>query len=135
MLAMYVVLESYLGMVCDYPDAYVGQPGFDFITKVPTIWDETRVLDAKVAEFIVIARRKNSDWFIGAITNSSARELSIPLSFLGAGTYQATLQTDSPNDPNALSESVQQINKESKLNVRLEAGGGMVAHITSLIKQ
>src|SRR5688572_9535282 len=126
MLAMYVVLESYLGMVCDYPEAYEGQAGFDFIKKVPTIWDETRVLDASVGEFIVIARKKNDDWYIGAITNSSARELSIPLSFLGAGTYQATTQTDSPNDPNALVESVQQINKDSKLNVRLAAGGGMV---------
>ena len=135
MLAMYVVLESYLGMVCDYPEAYEGQAGFDFIKKVPTIWDETRVLDASVGEFIVIARRKNDDWFIGAITNSSARELSIPLSFLGAGTYQATTQADSPNDPNALVESVQQINKDSKLNVRLAAGGGMVAHITLTIKQ
>jgi alpha-glucosidase len=131
MLAMYVVLESYLGMVCDYPEAYEGQPGFDFIKKVPTVWDETRVLDAKVGEFIIIARRKNEDWFIGAITNSLARDVTVPLSFLGEGTYQAVIQTDLPNDPNAVSESTQHINKDSKLDVKLAAGGGMVAHIIS----
>jgi alpha-glucosidase len=135
MLAMYVVLESYLGMVCDYPEAYEGQPGFDFIKKVPTVWDEIRVLDASVGEFVVIARKKDDDWFIGAITNSSARELSIPLSFLGAGTYQTIVHTDSSDDPNAVNETIQQFNKDSKLNVRLAAGGGMVAHIMSPNKQ
>ncbi|HKY55611.1 MAG TPA: glycoside hydrolase family 97 protein [Anaerolineales bacterium] len=130
MLAMYVVLESYLGMVCDYPEAYEGQPGFDFITKVPTVWDETRVIDARVGEFVVIARRKDKDWFIGGITNSSARELSIPLSFLSDGTFTATITTDSPNDPNGVIESVQQITRQSKLNVKLEPGGGVVVHIT-----
>ena len=135
MLAMYVVLESYLGMVCDYPEAYEGQPGFDFIKKVPTVWDETRVIDAAVGEYVVIARKKNNDWFIGAITNSSARELSIPLSFIGEGTYRATIDTDSSNDPNAVNETIQTINKDSTLNVRLESGGGMAAHMTLSKKQ
>jgi alpha-glucosidase len=134
MLAMYVVLESYLGMLCDFPEAYEGQAGFDFIRSVPTVWDETKVVDAKVGEFIVIARRKNQDWFVGAITNTSPRDLTIPLSFLSEGTFEAKVKTDSPNDPNAISESVQNITKESKLNIRLAAGGGMVAHITSLKK-
>jgi alpha-glucosidase len=134
MLAMYVVLESYLGMLCDFPEAYEGQAGFDFIKSVPTVWDETKVVDAKVGEFIVIARRKNQDWFVGAITNTSPRDLTIPLSFLSEGTFQAKVKSDDPNDPNAISESVQNITKESKLIIRLAAGGGMVAHITSLKK-
>jgi len=134
MLAMYVVLESYLGMLCDFPEAYEGQAGFDFITSVPTVWDETKVVDAKVGEFIVIARRKNQDWFVGAITNTSPRDLIIPLSFLSPGTFEAKVKTDSSNDPNTISESVQNITKESKLNIRLAAGGGMVAQITFLKK-
>jgi alpha-glucosidase len=129
MLAMYVVLESYLGMVCDFPEAYEGQPGFDFIKSVPTVWDETKVVDAKVGEYIVIARRKNKDWFIGAITNTSPRELTIPLSFLPAGKYEASIKVDSSDDPNALNESTQTVTNVSSLNVKLAAGGGMVARI------
>lgn len=72
MLAMYVVLENYQGMVCDYPAAYEGQPGFDFLKLVPTVWDETKVLDAKVGEYIIVARKKDNEWFIGSITNSKA---------------------------------------------------------------
>src|SRR5436853_5385334 len=85
MLAMYVVLENYLQMVCDYPAAYEGEQGFDFIKEVPTTWDETEVIDAKVGEYISIARRKGNDWYIGTITNHEAREVKIPLNFLGGG--------------------------------------------------
>jgi alpha-glucosidase len=131
MLAMYVVLESYLGMVCDFPAAYEGQPGFDFIRSVPTVWDEIKVIDAKVGEFIVIARRKNQDWFVGAITNTNPRELSVPLTFLSEGTFQAKIKTDSSDDPNAINEKVESVTKDSKLVVKLAAGGGMAAHITS----
>jgi alpha-glucosidase len=129
MLAMYVVLESYLGLVCDYPEAYEGQPGFDFIRKVPTVWDETRVIDARVGEYVIIARRKNTDWYVGAINNTTAREVSIPLSFLGAGSFQATISTDVPGDLNTIKESSQSVNKDSVLTVKFEAGGGMVARI------
>jgi len=128
-LAMYVVLESYLAMVCDYPEAYEGQPGFDFIKKVPTVWDETKVVDAKVGEFVVIARRKNASWYVGAINNTTARQLSIPLSFLGEGSFQASIKTDVPGDLNAITEATQVISKDSKLSIKLEPGGGMVAEI------
>lgn len=128
-LAMYVVLESYLAMVCDYPEAYEGQPGFDFIKRVPTVWDETRVVDAKVGEFVIIARRKNTDWYVGAINNTTAREVSIPLSFLGTGSFQANIKTDAPPDLNAIMESNQKVSKDSKLMVKLDSGGGMVARI------
>ena len=55
-LAMYVVLENYLQMVCDYPDAYEGQPGFEFIKEIPTTWDEIKVQDAQIDSFLTIAR-------------------------------------------------------------------------------
>ena len=79
MLAMYVVLENYLQMVCDYPAAYEGQPGFEFIKEIPTTWDETKVIDAKVSEYILIARRKNNEWYVGAINNHEERPVTIPL--------------------------------------------------------
>lgn len=130
MLAMYVVLESYLGMVCDYPAAYEGQAGFDFIKKVPTVWDETKVLDAQVGEFIIIARRKNKDWFVGAITNTKSRELTFPLSFLKGGSYEAIISTDTVGNPNGIHETTKSVTKADHLTVKLEAGGGMTVHIT-----
>jgi alpha-glucosidase len=71
-LAMYVVYESPLVMVSDYPEAYEGQPGIEFIEKVPTVWDETRVLAGAPAKHIVIARRNGTSWYIGAMTNWEA---------------------------------------------------------------
>ena len=68
-------------MVCDVPDAYINQPGFDFVQKVPTTWDETRVIDAKPGEWVAIARRKGADWYIGAITNHNPRTITKSLGF------------------------------------------------------
>ena len=69
-------------MICDNPDAYINQPGFDFLQAVPLTWDETKVIDAKPSEFVPIARRKGNEWYVGAITNHDrADELSINLIF------------------------------------------------------
>ena len=88
MLAMYVVLENHMSMVCDYPEAYEGQDGFDFIRKVPTVWDQTIVPGAETAQWVSIARRKGKDWYLGTITNGTARTVIIPLNFLAAGNYR-----------------------------------------------
>ena len=94
MLAMYVILENALGMVCDYPEAYEGEPGFDFVQQVPTTWDETKVIEASMGEYLIIARRKGTDWYLGAINNSVAREIQFPLSFLSKGTFNAIMSMD-----------------------------------------
>ncbi len=128
MLAMYVVLESYLGSLCDYPDAYEGQPGFQFLKEVPTTWDETRVLDAEVSKYIVVARRKNQDWYIGAITNSEARDISIDLSALTDGSH-GVIYKDSMGAgefPNQLQEESFVVKPGQKQTVHLAAGGGAV---------
>jgi alpha-glucosidase len=135
MLAMYVVLESYLSMVCDYPAAYEGQPGFEFLREVPTVWDETKVLDAKVGEYILIARRKGLDWFVAAITNHQPRTLKIPLHFLGGGSGQATLYTDAADSrlyPNHLERKAARMNSGDTLSVDLAPGGGMAMYIRTL---
>jgi len=137
MMAMYVVLESYLGMVCDYPEAYEGQPGFEFVSTVPTIWDETKVLDAKVGEYVVIARRKRNQWFIGAINNSTARELSVPLKFIGDGSRDAVIYSDAPDittDPNHISKEERTVDKSGMLKIKLAPGGGFACVLTESIK-
>jgi alpha-glucosidase len=132
MLAMYVVLESYLAMVCDYPAAYEGQPGFEFLKIVPTTWDETKVPDAKVGEYVTIARRKNNEWFVGAINSKTARQISIPLSFLGDGEWIADIYTDATDvnkNPNDLNRQSQMVNKTDNLPINLAAGGGTALYI------
>ncbi len=134
MLAMYVVLENYLQMVCDYPEAYEGQPGFEFIMKVPTTWDETKVIDASVDNFITIARRKNNDWYVGTISNHSSREITVPLHFLSEGNYNATTYRDgdTEKDANSLIKEDKQVTNQSILTIKISAGGGQVIR---LIKQ
>jgi len=132
MLGMYVVLESALAMVCDYPDAYEGQPGFEFIQQVPTVWDETRVIDAVVDKYIIIARRKGEEWFIGAINNHKAREVTIPLSFLGNNTY--TLLTwsdasDASSNPNHLETVTRRVIPQNTITIKMVPGGGFAAHM------
>ncbi len=94
-LAMYVVYDSPLQMLSDTPAAYRGEPGADFLKVVPASWDETRVLDGRIGEYVVIARRRGTDWFIGAMTDAP-RTVEVPLAFLGAGAFEATVYADVP---------------------------------------
>ena len=128
MLAMYIVLESYLPMVCDYPAAYEGQPGFDFLKSVPSTWDETRVPVAIPGEWVAIARRKGQVWWLGAINSSTGRGTTIPLNFLPAGKYEATIWRDSPDagdDPNKLIKETRTVSASDSLTVSLASGGGV----------
>ncbi|MFI5153857.1 MAG: glycoside hydrolase family 97 protein [Chitinophagales bacterium] len=132
MLAMYVVLENYLGMVCDYPAAYEGQPGFEFLKEVPTTWDETRVLNAKPGEYILIARRKNNDWYLGAITNHVPRKIEVPFNFLRDGNFSADFYIDAVDAnqyPNHLNKETRSVSKKDSLTFSLSGGGGLVMHI------
>ena len=133
MLAMYVVLENYLQMVCDYPAAYEGQDGFEFIKTVPTTWDETKVPDAKIGEYIVLARRKGNNWFIGAINNHQARQISIPLHFLGEGIYSAIIYTDAKDtdkQPNHLIKQIKEFSNKDTLRLDVGSGGGLAIRLT-----
>jgi alpha-glucosidase len=132
MMAMYVVLESYLGMVCDYPEAYEGQAGFDFVATVPTTWDETKVIDAKVGEYVIIARRKGSKWYVGAINNGIAREINMKLSFLPGGTHTAATYSDpadADSQPNHIAKEEKSVVAGDVLKIRLAAGGGFCVEI------
>ncbi|MGN6534088.1 MAG: glycoside hydrolase family 97 catalytic domain-containing protein, partial [Ginsengibacter sp.] len=135
MLGMYVVLESYLSMVADYPAAYEGQPGFEFLQEVPTVWDETRVPAAEVGKYVTIARRKGNDWYIGSINNTEARTIKVPLSFLPSGNYTAELYSDAADvaeAPNHLIKQVITANNAEVITIKLAAGGGAAMR---LIKQ
>ncbi len=132
-LAMYVVYESPLVMVSDYPEAYAGQPGLEFIEKVPEVWDDTRVLGGEPGKFVAIARRSGDSWYLGAMTNWDARELELALDFLGAGEYEALLFADGPNaDRTATSLDIvrTRFTAADKLAVLLAPGGGAAVILT-----
>lgn len=132
MLAMYVVLENYLTSLCDTPKAYEGQPGFEFLLKVPSNWDDIKVPHAKIKEYITIARKKNNDWFVGTLNNSKARHLSLKLDFLDEGNYLAELYTDSQEtdkDPNKLLKRTIEVTKNEIIDLPLAANGGAVIHL------
>jgi alpha-glucosidase len=131
-LAMLVVYESPLQVLCDSPYNYRGQPGLEFLRIVPTTWDETRVLNGEVGEYITIARKHGSDWFVGSMTNWEPRVIEIPLGFLGDGKYVAHVFEDSPdaNDyPDRVCEKKLEVASGDLLKVRMAPGGGYVAHI------
>lgn len=137
MLAMYVVLESYLAMVADYPEAYLGQPGFDFLQKVPTTWDETKVPAAELDRFATTARRSGTDWFMGTINSSTARKISIPLAFLGKGTYKAKIYSDAADaatQPNHLTISERIVTAADSMEADLAAGGGQVVYFVKMVE-
>ncbi|NUO63339.1 MAG: glycoside hydrolase family 97 protein [Gemmatimonadaceae bacterium] len=132
-LAMYVVYESPLQMLADSPSEYEREPdAMDFLSSVPVTWDETRALDAKLAEYAVVARRSGAAWFVGAMTDSSARTLPLSLSFLGDGRWTMDLWADGPNaDRNGMdfTRSARTVTRADTLQLRLAPGGGFVARL------
>jgi alpha-glucosidase len=134
-LAMYVVYDSPLQMVSDYPEAYRNEPGAEFLKVVPASWDETRVLEGEIGEFITMARRHGRDWFIGAMTNEIKRTLRLPLNFLGKGKYRMIVYTDganAANDPKQISTSTVTATAGETLTMQLAPRGGYAAHIQPL---
>ncbi len=98
-LALYVVLYSPLQMAADLPENYEGQPAFQFIRDVAVDWDTTRVIDGRIGDYVVVARRERGgqSWFVGAITDEEGRTLDLPLSFLTPGRrYVAEIYADGP---------------------------------------
>ena len=100
---------------------------------MPTVWEETVPLQGEVAKYIALARRSGSDWYVGALTNWDARELTLDLSFLGEGNYQIELFRDGINADRAACDykrEVQSVPSNRKLTVKMAPGGGYVAKIT-----
>jgi alpha-glucosidase len=131
-LALFVVYDSALACVCDHPDHYRNQPGADFLKLVPTVWDDTRVLDGAVGEYVLIARQSGDDWFLGALTNSQAREVSVDFGFLAPGEWRMQLWKDGPAaDQNAEHLEIEErsVRFGETLRLRLAPAGGCVARL------
>ncbi len=132
-LAMYVIFEAPLQMLADNPTAYrKEQESTNFISQIPTTFDQTVALDGKVGGYVAIARRKGEDWFIGAMTNWDRREIQIDLSFLGPRKYEAEVFQDGINadrDATDYRRDIISLSSEDRLIIKMNEGGGWAARI------
>lgn len=126
-LALFVVYYSPFTCLADDPKHYENQPGLEFLKVVPTVWDETRVLEGTVGEDIVVARRKGRNWYVGGMTADHPLDYMLTFSFLGEGKYTAHIYAD-PTDPEvsyeALSISTQTVTKSTVLKLPMRVAGG-----------
>ena len=129
-LALFVCLESPIINAADHPSHYRDQPGLDFLKIVPTVWDDTRVLDAAVGEHVVIVRRNGDRWFLGALTDRNARDIPVKLDFLGSGSWTLKLWKDAPDSDTVGEHLVTEqrtVTAADTLTLHLARAGGAVA--------
>lgn len=133
-IAMYVVYEAPMQMLCESPSTYrKEQPVVDFITKIPVVWDETKVLDGVIDDYILVARRLGNTWYIGAMTDWTARSFDVDLDFLGEGNYVMECMRDGVNAHRYAPDYVyekQDVTSKSRIKIDMSSGGGWAAIIT-----
>jgi alpha-glucosidase len=129
-LALMVVIYSPFQMAADLPENYKGQPAFQFIKDVPADWDDTKVLNGKIGDYVTIARKKKDAWYIGSITDENAREFTFKLDFLDENVnYQAVIYADGPDADwvtNPLDYVIEKklVKKDDEFVMKLARGGG-----------
>ncbi len=132
-LAMYVVYEAGLQMLCDAPTEYEKDLKImNFLSKVPVSWNETMVLDAKLGDYLVIARKKGEEWYIGGMTDWAEKEIELDLSFLGNQEYTFEIYKDGVNAHKYASDyqfETFKVRKENKIKVKMYSGGGFAIRI------
>jgi alpha-glucosidase len=132
-LAMYVIYDAPLQMLSDSPSNYLREPEMmDFLGPVPTVWDDTKVLSGQISDYVVAARRNGHDWYVGAMTDWTPRELDLDFSFLPEGNFQMESFEDGVNADRMASDykmTKTQVNKSTKLKIKRAPGGGWAARI------
>ncbi|ADB41691.1 glycoside hydrolase family 97 protein [Spirosoma linguale] len=132
-LAMFLVYDSPISIFSGNPSQALLEPRFmEFLGSVPSAFDETKVLDAQLGQYIVSARQKGNDWYIGGLGNWSAHDLTLSLDFLGDGAYEAVSCTDGPNadrNPVDYQFSTKTVTRTESLPVHLAPGGGFLIRL------
>lgn len=135
-LAAYMVFDSPLNMLCDSPTNYQREPeSLEFIAGIPTVWDQTLVLDGRMGEYVVTARRHNDTWYVGGLTGWTARELTLDCSFLGDGQFKVTLFKDGVNAHRKGTDYVKEtflMTNNQQLQLRMAPGGGFALRIDKM---
>ena len=132
-LAMYVVFESPLQMLCDSPSHYLREPEcMEFLSKVPSVWDKTIALEVKVGDYLLVARKSGAEWYVGAMTDWTKRQMTVDFSFLDDGDYNIEIYQDGINADrygNDYKKVINKVSKGDKLQIQLAPGGGWAARI------
>ncbi len=135
-LAMYVIYNSPLQMVSDHPSAYYNERGAEFIRNVPAHWDSTLAIDGKIGDYIIMARKHNKNWYIGAMTDTSARSFRVPLEFLEKNiSYTARIFKDNQwtvQNPKALDILSTEVHSTDTLSIDMAPGGGYAAYLSPI---
>ncbi|NOZ03190.1 MAG: glycoside hydrolase family 97 protein [FCB group bacterium] len=142
-LALYVTIYSPLQMAADLIENYENQPAFQFIEDVPVDWQDTKVLHAKIGDYITVARkdRNSDDWYIGSITDEQGRTLETKLSFLDANRkYVAEIYADGADadwktNPLSIDISKALVDNTTTLRIKLAPGGGQAIRIRPATKE
>lgn len=139
-LALLVTIYSPIQMLADLPENYVNKPAFQFLKDVPTDWEDTKVLNGEIGQFITVVRKDldTEDWYLGSITNEDSRNLQIPLSFLSEGSeYEAQIYADAEgtgvnNNPKAVAISQKKVTSSDTLDLELGESGGAAIRFKKL---
>ncbi|MFL9837350.1 glycoside hydrolase family 97 protein [Flavobacterium sp. ST-75] len=139
-LALYVTIYSPIQMLADLPENYEGNPAFQFLKDVPTDWEDTKVLNGEIGEYITTVRKDvhSADWYLGSITNEKARDLEVSLDFLDTDAqYEAQIYadaegTDETHNPAKVSITKQNVTAKDKLTLKLGASGGTAIRFKKL---
>ena len=134
-MAMYTTYEAPLQMLADSPTKYMqNQECTDFISQIPTTFDETIALDGQLGQYTLIARRKGTTWYLAAMTDWTPRDLTVDLSFLSPGQYQADIFADGVNATKEATDYQhvrQTVTSTDRLAIHLSSGGGWTAIISN----
>jgi alpha-glucosidase len=136
-VALYVIYESPLQMLSDSPSNYQKeQETTDFIVKIPVVWDDIKVLDARIGDWLLLSRRSGKEWFIGAITDWKSRDMDLDLSFLPSGSYRMEIFQDGVNADRHAADykhMIITVRSGEKMKIHLAPGGGYAARLTPVL--
>ena len=132
-LAQYAIFDAPLTMLCDSPSNYMAEPECtEFIASFPTTWDETVAVCGEIGEYVAVARRKGDTWYVGAMTDWNARDLTLDLSFIGSGARTMTVFEDGVNAHRAARDYRKKVlaaPSDLQVNIHMAPGGGWAAKI------
>ncbi|MDR2475104.1 MAG: glycoside hydrolase family 97 catalytic domain-containing protein [Bacteroidales bacterium] len=133
-LSMYVIYDQWLAYLSDSPTEYNKFPDIkDFLSKVPSTWDKTVPLNSELGEYILMAKQKSADWYVGGMTNWTARDMEVDFSFLPAGMeYQATVLRDADNSDTQPKQYVSEtitVTSDTKRIIHAAKGGGFAIRL------
>ncbi len=139
-LALFVVIYSPIQMACDLPENYENQPAFQFIREVGVDWEQTKVLDGEIGDFVVLAReeRETGNWFVGGITDENARNITVNFDFLDEDkTYTAHIYKDAEDshyktNPTKITIEEIEVNKNTTQSFSMKEGGGFAISIMEI---